>query len=312
MAAPVNSSYTVAAGQPIYAGRLRSGFSAVAVALAGLVAGGTLLSAGFSGGATLGGVSAGGELYRGIAMQNALIDIEGQSNALGIAPRADISAAPLSSDAGLAVFDAGTFDRVFIWNGAAMVQLKMGTNNAASASTTFGPEFGLAVRWMRETTAGNLYLIKEATGGASITNWETYLYDDMITRHLAALAWLASNSIAITTNAFLWVQGEADASETQAWYETRMQDLIDNRVADGCMGASDLSLLGQIPTGTLGYGAGVAAAKVAIASASPSTVEVLPYSTHYLGDNLHMSARGQVQFGYDAFEQIFGVAHITV
>lgn len=311
MAAPVNSSYTVAAGQPIYAGKIRSGFSAVAVAVAGVLAGGALLSAGFGAGATLGGVSAGGELFRGIAVQNALIDIEGQSNALGIAPRADISAAPLSSDAGLAVFDAGTFDRVFIWNGSAMVQLKMGANNAASASTTFGPEFGLAVRWMRETTAGNLYLIKEATGGASITNWETYLYDDMITRHLAALSWLASNSIAITTNAFLWVQGEADASQLQAWYQAKQQSLIDRRVSDGVMAASDLSVLGQIPASSSQYGAGVAAAKVAVAAASPTTVKLIPYGPYLLGDSLHMNARGQLQFGYDAFEIIFNVRHVS-
>lgn len=248
-----------------------------------------------------------------IPSQNARIAIWGQSNALGIAPRADISTTPLSSDAGLAAYDAGTFARVYIWNpgAGAYQQLQPGTNNAASASTTFGPEFGIAVRWMRETTTGNLYIEKEATGGASITNWETFLYDDMVTRHTAATSWLSSNSVTVTTNAFLWVQGEADASQTQAWYQTKMQSLIDRRVTDGCMGASDVSLLGQIPSGTLGYGAGVTAAKAAIAAATPATVKELPYSTYFLGDNLHMNARGQVQFGYDFMEMLFGIAHIS-
>ena len=248
-----------------------------------------------------------------IPAQNARIAIWGQSNALGIAPRSDISTSPLSSDPGLATYDAGTFARVYIWNAntTSFEQMKMGTNNKASASDTFGPEFGLAVRWMRETTTGNLYIEKEATGGASITNWETYLYDDMVTRHTAASSWLSTNSVTITTNTFLWVQGETDASETQSWYQTKLQNLINSRASNGCMSASDVSLLGQIPTFSSQYGAGVADAKVAIAAAAPTTAKVLPYSTYFLADNLHMNARGQVQFGYDAFEYMFNTSHIS-
>jgi hypothetical protein len=61
--APVATSYSVGAGQPIYGGRLRSGFAAGAL-LGGLVAGGAMAAvpSAFAAGATLGAVVAGGEL----------------------------------------------------------------------------------------------------------------------------------------------------------------------------------------------------------------------------------------------------------
>lgn len=64
MAQPVASSYSVAAGQPIFAGRARTGFGAGAT-LGGVSAGGSLApnaSSAFGAGAALGAVSAGGTL----------------------------------------------------------------------------------------------------------------------------------------------------------------------------------------------------------------------------------------------------------
>ena len=63
---------------------------------------------------------------------------------------------------------------------------------------------------------------------------------------------------------------------------------------------------------TATYGAGVAAAKTAVAAANPSntTAPQMPYLM--LGDNIHITARWQVQVGYNAFETMFNVGHISV
>jgi hypothetical protein len=78
-----------------------------------------------------GGVIAAGRHFIG---GNQRIAIWGQSNALGRALRTDITSSPLSSDTGLATFDAGTFDRVWIWTGSAYAKLQPSVNNGADAS----------------------------------------------------------------------------------------------------------------------------------------------------------------------------------
>lgn len=245
------------------------------------------------------------------------VSIWGQSNAVGRADRSDIAAAPLSSDPGLAAFDTGTFSRVYVWNSTAFVPLNA-ANNGASAGQ-FGPEFALAVRWMRETTSGNLYIEKEALGSTSIDYWAPggTAYIAAQTNRANSNAWLASHGVTVTDAGWLWIQGEFDNLQTQAWYASRLATLIASRVSDGLMTASTKRLLAQMVVGSAQYGAGVAAAKAASAAASPSNTiapDMVPTFANYMrtDDQVHANGRGQVSLGYSAFEYFFSASHISV
>lgn len=240
---------------------------------------------------------------------NARIAIWGQSNALGRALRSDISAAPLSSDSGLAAYDAGTFSRVYIFDGtSAYQQLQPSVYNYCDAGQ-FGPEFGLAVRWMRETTSGNLYIEKEAGSGISITQFNPAdaQFPQMVNRRAAANSWLSSHGVTVVDSGFLWVQGESDAAQTQGWYQPQLEAILTARDT-ALQTTATKRMLAQMAVGTGGYGAGVASAKSAIASNSQSNTFELSMN-YYSGDNMHINARGQLQLGYDAFEKSFGVSH---
>lgn len=245
---------------------------------------------------------------------NARIAIWGQSNALGRANRSDIGDPPLSSDPGLAVYDAGTFDRVYIWTGSAYTKLQPSVNNGAAAGQ-FGSEFGLAVRWMRETTEGNLYLEKWAESGLSITSnyfspgvWP---YTTAISNRGTANTWLTGQGITLSSDSWLWVQGESDSGMSQATYESHLNNLITGLTTDGVLFPSSQRLLVQMATGTAGYGAGPVAAKTAVAAANPSNTQTLNAPAYMKPDNLHQNGRGQVQLGYDSFEKLFDAVHIN-
>lgn len=260
--------------------------------------------------------ASGASVYGGrfVTYGNVRVAIWGQSNALGRAERSDIAASPLSSDAGLAAFDAGTFSRVYIWTGSAYSQLQPSSNNGADAGQ-FGPEFGLAVRWMRETASGNLYLEKWAASGTSIDanmfKRGVWPYTTALSNRASGNSWLSSNGLTLAREAWLWVQGESDAGQTQSWYQTRLEQLIADRLADNFQDSSAINLLVQMATGTSGYGAGVAAAKAAVAAANPSNTIANSAPAYMKVDNLHQNGRGQVQLGYDAFEKFFGASHIS-
>ena len=260
-------------------------------------------------GCASGGVVSGGR-YR-IAPGDYRIHLRGQSNAVGYGALADLSASPLNADAGLAAYADAPFARVYIWTGSAYQQLNMGTNNAGNSATQFGPEFGIAVRWMRETTSGNLYIHKHASGGSSITVWVPAYW----TFAVYSAEVTTANGIlgsAPTPAGFLWVQGESDAAQTQGWYQAHMESICDGLQTDGLLTSTSKRILMNMHPSTATYGAGVAAAKTAVAAANPSntTAPQMPYLM--LGDNIHITARGQVQVGYDAFETMFNVGHISV
>lgn len=255
-----------------------------------------------------GGVIAAGRRHIG---GNQRVSIWGQSNALGRAARTDISASPLSSDAGLATFDAGTFDRVWIWTGAAYEKLQPSVNNGSGAGE-FGPEFGLAVRWMRETMSGNLYIEKHAFSGVSIDPYfqpGDYYYNLAVTERSQAATWLSGQGVSVTDAGWLWVQGESDSGQAQSWYQTRLEALISGRTTDGFQAATTKRVLVKMHPSTSTYGAGPSAAKDAVATASASNTVAITAPYYMKADNIHQNGRGQVQLGYDAFEQIFGAAH---
>lgn len=308
-AAPI--ALAAPAGATLYAGKFAAGLFGSAD-LADVVATGALgnNAADLAGSILLDEMLPTGGL--GMALGNVQIAIWGQSNAVGTALRAELAAAPLSADPDLADYDANTltFDRVRMWNGSAYVQLVMGSNNYGSAADKFGVEFGLAVRWMRETTEGTLYLIKQASGGVSITsfdpapaalNWSNGNYE-----WGEAATWLAGQGVTLAARHWVWVQGESDEAQTQAWYQDRLQEILDALHSGGRMAdPASRAVLSQMHPSTGTYGAGVAAAKTAIAGATPSRFSDIQFPGYIQGDNIHYNARGMVQHAYDCFAFLF-------
>lgn len=247
-----------------------------------------------------------------------LLTLAGQSNADGRALITDISAAPLSSDAGLATLAASSFPRVLIWNGAAFAQLLLGTNNKgnSTATTEFGPEFGLAVRWMRETTSGILYIVKHGVSGASITAFEPDAgfnqYQILESAQTAAASALSGAGVTIEQRAFVWKQGESDGGQTQAFYQTRMQTILNASYTRGWFSATDKQILFQMAAASTLYDANVAAAKAAIAATAPSRIKAPEAPGYFDSSGFHQTARGQVQLGYDAFSLVFNAATVSV
>ena len=259
-------------------------------------------------------VASGGGVFAGRS-GNARVSIWGQSNAVGRAARSEISQTPLSADSGLAAFDSGTFARVRIWNGSAYVNLQPSVFNGQTVFPgQFGPEFGLAVRWMRETTAGTLFIDKNCDGGISITEFappSAAFFASGVTEHNQGNSWISSNGFSIGRRAMLWVQGEQDAAQSETWYRDRLDAMLAAVRSEGVIGASSLVLLAQMPTASAANGAGVAAAKAAHAAANPGASQTLAMR-NYLGDSVHLNARGQVQLGFDSFRLMFGGAQIEV
>lgn len=247
---------------------------------------------------------------------NVRIAIWGQSNAVGRADGTDLSASPLSSDAELAQYWDGTlpFSRVFIWTGSAYSTLTASNNGAASGQ--FGSEFGLAVRWMRETASGNLYFEKHASSGLSITSnyfvpgvWP---YTTGVGYRTSGNSWLSTNGITIARDVWLWNQGESDAAMSESTYRGYLDTLMAGLATDAVRPTGNTDILVQIPSGTADYGAGVVAAKAAKAAADPTRTFERLAPAYMKADNLHQNGRGQVQLGYDIFEQLFGRSHIAV
>jgi hypothetical protein len=247
---------------------------------------------------------------------NARIAIWGQSNALGRAEISDISASPLSSDTGLATFIAGTFERVYIWTGSVYAQLQ--TSNNWCDANQFGPEFGLAVRWMRETSSGNLYIEKWASSGVSIDNnmfkGGVWPFTSAVSERVTADAWLSTRSITLSHNKWLWEQGETDGmnEQTQSWYQTRLDQLIDDLATYNLVSATDQKLLTQMASGTNWYRTPIVDAKNAVAATAPTYIQTFNAmgSGYMKADNEHQNGRGIVQLAYDAFERFFGADHI--
>lgn len=264
-----------------------------------------------------------GKLYAGRSAMsgigNARVAVWGQSNAVGRALQSDLSSSPLSSDAELADYMNGglPFSRVLIWKSASFETLTS-TNTGCDAGQ-FGPEFGLAVRWMRETVSGNLYIEKWSSSGSSITAnlfvpgvWP---YTTAIAWRSSADAWLSERGLSIDKEGWVWIQGESDNAMSQATYQGHLEALMSSLQTDGVRPAGNTDVLVQMASTSAMYGAGVAAAKAAIASANPARTKVVdaPGGAGYMkGDNLHQNGRGQLQMAYNAFELIFGAPHIGV
>ena len=259
-----------------------------------------------------GGVIRAGRYLDPIITGDQRITIWGQSNAWGIGALSEISAAPLSADAGLAVFRDSTFDRVWIrQTDGSYIKLTPNSLDPWLAYTgCIGPEFGLAVRWMRETSSGNLYIDKLAISGSDIYGFRidssAYISDGKDGRRWQSNNWMAARGITVTDAGWIWVQGESDSYQTQAYYQSALQVIINQRTTDGLQTAATKRILWQMTPGSSNYAQTIFDAKVAIAAASPSNTSAPIMPNYFNPDNLHINARGQLQLAYDSFSTIFG------
>lgn len=233
------------------------------------------------------------------------ICIQGQSNALGLAPVSELaSVAPDVDD-----LVGSAFARVLIWNpdDDEYQPLLIGTNQLAYNSATFGPELGLAYRWTTETTGGLLFLDKQATGGQAISYFVggTDDFTEAEARRTAADAWLSERGLDVVSAAWLWVQGEANSLALQAEYYNALVDLVSDRIAAGLQQSTEKRLLVQMNASSAYYSANVAAAKVQYKDANSSTTIIIDGPSYLDVDNIHWNARGQLQLGYDAYQHAF-------
>lgn len=233
------------------------------------------------------------------------ISIEGQSNAVGLAAQSDIAAL---SDATLGAYASSAFSRVLIFNPSSgnYEPLRLGVNNMGYSASQFGAEFGIAVRWMRETIKGNLYIDKNASGGQPISYFMegTSVFTALLANTVSQNAWLSANKKRASHMGWLWVQGETDRALTQAAYEASLTTYIGSRLANSLMNGNGFRILPQVPIASTQYGAGVADAKTHYISINPSVAKTIQYG-QLGGDSLHMNAKGITQFGFDAFSVFF-------
>lgn len=263
-------------------------------------------------------IESGSSLYAGIPqglgnIGNRRIAIWGQSNALGRAEQSDLSLPPLDADPELQAYMSGAkpFSRVFIQVGANFVPL---TNaNTGTIAGQFGPEFGLAVRWTRDTTGGNLYIEKKAFSGQSITYFDpTGLpFSSWITEHNRGTTWLQTNGITVTGKDWLWVQGETDMNQSTQWYQDRLTALIDARTANGMTTPQTMMVFALMKVGSSQWSANNDAAKQAVAAVDPAHRKLIRMD-HYKADKLHSDGRGQLKLSYDTFSELFGTPKVGV
>jgi hypothetical protein len=187
---------------------------------------------------------------------------------------------------------------VWIFDGTNFAKLTS-SNNRAYSSGNIGPEFGIAVRWMRETTTGNLFVMKQTDDGQPISVFLEggAYFTTQLSWYTAANSWLASHSYTVTDCGWLWVQGESDAGSTQAAYHDSLAAYVQSRLDNGLQTSTSKRILAQMAVSSNAYAPAVVAAKTQYASEHSDTTETLQMLRYMNGDDLHENARGQVQLG---------------
>lgn len=256
----------------------------------------------------------GGPIMGGAKAVNRRIALEGQSNAMGVGDSAELSQPPLvSSDPGLAALYAATFQRVYIFNpsSGAYEKLKMGTNSQ-QAAPWFAAEFGLAVRWTRETTRGLLFIDKAHGNGQPISYFQqgsaSGFYNTTISNRANGNAWLSANGIKVADMGLLWVQGEQGE---YTGYDVALTTMINNKISAGLLPANAKIVIAKQYPASGGYNAGVRAGQDAYIAANPTTATGIVYPNYFNADNVHLNARGQLQLAYDAYSVLFSRTGIS-
>lgn len=236
------------------------------------------------------------------------ITIEGQSNAFGVGLTDELDESPIDTDTYSFLLAQS---RVYIWNPTSgdYEKLLVPENNDGStaAGDAFGPELGISQRWMEETGPNDfLYINKNYCDGCPISSFQsgTSYHTMIMARKAAADAWLTAEDLTVVDIGWLWVQGEGDYSQSQAYYEGQLETLAGTRYTDGIITDNTVVVLSKIHPSSDNYGSGVAAAIDSYAS-TRAWVRKISYTDNFNPDNVHLNAVGQLQLGYDAFQQIF-------
>lgn len=250
----------------------------------------------------------------GESSEHARIDIEGQSNALGVGALSGLKG---NTPYNAVPFNWGyKFSRVFIFNPRTnnYENLQIGVNNMASWDgdyvypsssptpyPTFGPEVGIALIWQNSTKRGNLYIDKNIGDGRPIAYFQkgTAYYTTLLNRKTAANKWLRDRGIFAPPIGFVWVQGEADGGGTSAYYLGALQQLVNDRKTDLVFSDTTRKVIAQIGATSSGYSAAVASAKNQYVASDLLSVAI-PYPPYYNGDNVHINHRGQIELGLNS------------
>lgn len=241
------------------------------------------------------------------------VTLAGQSNAYGVAALSELSEPIFAQNE---IDWSGRFNRVFIWDKfvGAYVRLQIGVTNMASWDgryahpnggvspfPTFGPEIGIAISWLHGNKSGQLYIHKDLGDGRPISYFQKggAAYSDFSTQYDAGDKWLADRGLGASPLGFVWVQGENDNGQSQAYYQNELKTLIDSYSEDGFIKPYSKIAIALINPQNGGYSAAINAAKIAYAATNPNA-QTIEYTNNMNPDNVHLNALGSILLGIDA------------
>ena len=257
--------------------------------------------------------------------QAAAVMLNGQSNASGRAPIADLT----STEA------ARTYSRTYIMSGSRGTRpappaalFALGTNQTAESPTTqWGPETPIA--WAHEAGgSGDLYIVKTTNGqtyltpssvGSPVTASNTWhpdediqysLAHDVVCDYISVVQAAASAGVGLDLRAWLYMQGEQDTLNTvySATYQTNLAALYARMVTQtGVMGLR--AVIGRIrdvnPVSVPTAAAEVRAAQAAFVAATPGAVLIDTDGYPLLADQVHYNAAGVRSLGASMYAAAF-------
>lgn len=251
------------------------------------------------------------------------ITLEGQSNALGVGYKSELSLAPFTN---IQRDWSAPIDRVYIWEPFSQEyqKLQIGVNNMASwdsrftigaptAFPTFGSEVGIALNFLKTNKSGLLFIDKNVGDGQPISYFQkgTAYYAEKLARKTNADKWLIDRGFQPKEVGFVWVQGESDMGSPEANYRTALNKLLSDRIADGFIKNGTRRVITQVGSTSSNYGSGVKSAKDAYV-ASDLKAKIVTYTNNYNSDNVHLNAVGEVNLGLQSAREILLTDNITI
>ena len=241
-----------------------------------------------------------------VILPDTLFFMEGQSNCYGAGLIADLSTSPINEDP----FPfTDQMDRVWIYNqvSGTLEKLNVPENNGSFGGVQFGIELGIGQRWMEETVGGNLIIFKSYIDGSPIANFQkgTGYYTTMQAQYADMVSEFAGKGLNPTgRQKFIWIQGENDSAQTQAYYHTQLQQITADRIADGMLDADCKQIITKSTSTALDQ-TNVNAAKEQYAGETEDA-QTTDYPNFYKVDNIHLTAQGNLQMAYEVATLAFG------
>lgn len=199
-----------------------------------------------------------------------------------------------------------------------LYDLNVGTNTMLR-NANFTNEFGCEASLLRRRP-GNKCLLKFGVGSTTMQgNWNSIqnrpLWQDLLAYTNTVVAALIADGKVPILKAFIWMQGEGDATSDSfsANYYMRLQAFFDDYKTfwDGIIAANSLPahtytvVVGRINGPDLVYRAGVRQAAVDFCAIPGNNAVMIDTDSYPLeADNVHYTAAGQIQFGIDILNAI--------